>query len=124
LADLFLDTLPYNAHSTAADALWAGLPVLTCIGSTFAGRGGASLLNAIGLRGLITASLEEDEALGLELASAPGMLSSLREKLGRNKSTYPLFDTTLFTKHIESAYTTMWERNRAGLPADHIYVEA
>jgi predicted O-linked N-acetylglucosamine transferase (SPINDLY family) len=124
LADLFLDTLPYNAHSTAADALWAGLPVLTCIGSTFSGRVGASLLNAIGLPELITKSLEEYEALALELATRPGKLSSLTEKLRRNRSTHPLFDTTLFTKHMESAYTKMWERYRSGLPPDHIYVEA
>lgn len=124
LADLFLDTLPYNAHSTAADALWAGLPVLTCIGPTFSGRVGASLLSAIGLPELITGSLEEYESLALELATDPLRLSALMEKLQRHRLTYPLFDTASFTKRIEHAYTQVWERHRDGLPPDHIHVQS
>ena len=80
-ADLFLDTLPYNAHTTANDALWAGLPVLTCLGESFAGRVAASLLNAVGLPELITRSLEEYEALALRLAQDPVLLASLKAKL-------------------------------------------
>ena len=109
-ADLFLDTLPYNAHTTASDALWAGLPLVTCQGDTFAGRVAASLLNAIGLPELITASLEEYEALALKLARDPAM----KEKLRRNRDTYPLFDTARFARHIESAYETMWQAHQDG----------
>src|SRR4029077_1308498 len=98
LADLFLDTLPYNGHTTASDALWAGLPVLTCVGSTFAGRVGASLLTAVGVPELIASSLEEYEALALELAGNPTMLTDLKAKLARNREKYPLFDTPRFTR--------------------------
>jgi predicted O-linked N-acetylglucosamine transferase (SPINDLY family) len=122
LADLFLDTLPCNAHTTASDALWAGLPVLTCLGQTFAGRVAASLLNGVGLPELITRSLDEYEALALELATNPQKLLSLKQTLAANRSTRPLFDTALFTKHIESAYVSMWKRHRAGLAPEHIYV--
>jgi protein O-GlcNAc transferase len=108
-ADLFLDTLPYNAHTTASDALWAGLPVLTCMGTTFAGRVAASLLHAIGLPELVTHSLEEYEALAVKLASDPAMLRSIKQKLEQNRLTQPLFDTDRFRRHIEAAYTTMWE---------------
>lgn len=109
LADLFLDTLPYNAHTTASDALWAGLPVVTCRGDAFAGRVAASLLHAVGLPDLVTHSLEEYEILALKLASDPALLRSLRERLARNRSTCPLFDTGRFCRHLEAAYTTMWE---------------
>ena len=113
-ADLFLDTLPYNAHTTASDALWAGLPVLTCLGETFAGRVAASLLKAIGLPELITTSLEDYEALALKLAREPSLLASIKAKLARNRDRYPLFDTARFTRHIEAAYTTMWQRYQNG----------
>jgi len=113
-ADLFLDTLPYNAHTTASDALWAGLPLVTCQGDTFAGRVAASLLNAIGLPELITASLEEYEALALKLARDPALLGAMKEKLRRNRDTYPLFDTARFARHIESAYETMWQAHQDG----------
>jgi protein O-GlcNAc transferase len=113
-ADLFLDTLPYSAHTTASDALWAGLPVLTCAGETFSGRVAASLLHAIGLPELITTSLEEYEALAFRLASDPSCLQALKAKLVRNRDTYPLFDTARFTRHIEAAYVTMWERYQRG----------
>ena len=116
LADLFLDTLPYNAHTTASDALWAGLPVLTCTGTTFAGRVAGSLLNAAGLPELVTRSREDYEALALKLATTPAMLSAIRARLADNRLTCPLFDTNRFRRHIESAYTTMWERQQRGEP--------
>jgi predicted O-linked N-acetylglucosamine transferase (SPINDLY family) len=116
LADLALDTLPYNGHGTTSDALWAGLPVLTCLGTTFAGRVAASVLNAIGLPELITHSLEEYEALALELATNGKRLADIKSKLARNRGTYPLFDTDRFRRHIEAAYTTMWERHQRGEP--------
>ena len=116
-ADLFLDTLPYNAHTTANDALWAGLPVLTCLGESFAGRVGASLLGAIGLPELITRSLEEYEALALRLARDPSLLSSIKTKLECNCDTHPLFDTERSTRHIEAAYKMMWEKYQRGEPA-------
>ena len=114
LADLSLDTLPYNGHATSSDALWAGLPVLTCLGTSFAGRVGASLLNAIGLNELITHSLEEYEALAVELAMNPKRLAEIRSTLWKNRGTYPLFDIDRFRRHIEAAYTTMWERYQRG----------
>jgi predicted O-linked N-acetylglucosamine transferase (SPINDLY family) len=109
LADLCLDTLPYNAHTTASDALWAGLPVLTCLGETFAGRVAASLLKAIGLDELITHTLADYEALALRLARDPAHLAALKDTLKRNRDTYPLFDTQSATRHIEAAYLTMAE---------------
>jgi protein O-GlcNAc transferase len=108
--DLFLDSLPYNAHTTASDALWAGLPIVTCLGETFAGRVAASCLKAVGLPELITTSLEDYEALALKLAREPAFLAAIRAKLASNRESYPLFDTPRFTRHIEAAYTTMWER--------------
>jgi protein O-GlcNAc transferase len=122
LADLFLDTLPYNAHTTASDALWVGLPVLTCLGETFAGRVAASLLNAIGLPELITTTPEAYEHMAIDLATHPEQLAVIKHKLAENRLTTPLFDTTLFTKHIEAAYTAMHERHQAGLEPDHIVV--
>ena len=116
LADLFLDTLPYNAHTTASDALWVGLPVLTSIGATFPGRVAASLLKAIGLDELITRSLEEYEALALQLAHDPRYLASLKERLAHNRDTFPLFNTARTTRQIESAYMTMadiWRRGES-----------
>ena len=124
LADLFLDTLPCNAHTTASDALWAGLPVLTCVGEAFASRVAASLLNAIHLPELITTTTEEYEALAIELATNPGKLKQIRHKLEKNRLTTPLFDTRLFTRHIEAAYYEMYERYQAGFPPDHIHVQS
>jgi predicted O-linked N-acetylglucosamine transferase (SPINDLY family) len=109
LADLFLDTLPYNAHTTASDALWSGLPVLTCRGKAFAGRVAASLLNAVGLSELVIHSLEEYEALALRLATDCSLLRGFRHRLEHNRLRFPLFDSDRFCYHIESAYTTMWE---------------
>ena len=122
LADLFLDTLPYNAHATATDALWVGLPVLTCLGETFAGRVAASLLNAIRLPELITTTLEAYEHMAIDLATHPEKLAIIKRKLAENRLTTPLFDTKLFTKHIEAAYTAMYERHKAGLAPDHIII--
>ena len=121
-ADLFLDTLPYNAHTTASDALWAGLPVLTCIGETFVGRVAASLLKAIGLPELITTDMEAYERLAIDLATSPDKLADIKAKLAANRLTTPLFDTALFTRHIEAAFTAMVERHRAGQAPDHIVV--
>jgi protein O-GlcNAc transferase len=122
LADLFLDTLPYNAGATASDALWAELPVLTRIGDTLAGRMAASLLNAIGIPELITTTSQEYEALAIMLATHPDKLADIKQKLVRNRLISPLFDTKRFTQHIEAAYTAMYERHRAGLSPDHIFI--
>jgi len=120
IADLFLDTLPYNAHTTASDALWAGLPLLTLAGETFAARVAASLLNAIQLPELITSTQEEYEALAIELATNPEKLTAIRQKLEKNRLTTPLFDTERFTHHLEEAYGVMYERYQEGLPPGHI----
>jgi protein O-GlcNAc transferase len=109
VADLFLDTLPYNAHTTASDALWMGLPVLTCSGRAFAGRVAASLLEAVGLPELVTHSLNEYEAMALRLASDPSLLAAFRQRLQQEGSAHPLFDTRRFCRHMEAAYVTMWE---------------
>ena len=122
-ADLFLDTLPYNAHTTTSDALWAGLPVLTCMGKSFASRVAASLLNAIELPELITTTQEQYEALAIELATTPEKLRSIKQKLERNKLTTALFDTLRFTKYIEAAYKQMYERYQADLPPNNIYIQ-
>ena len=121
-ADLFVDTFPCNAHTTASDALWAGLPVLTLMGESFASRVAASLLKAIGLPELIATSQEQYEALAVELATNSERLGRIRRKLERNRLTTPLFDTGMFTNHIEAAYAQMYERYQADLPPDHIYV--
>ncbi|MBU3578377.1 hypothetical protein ICN24_10285, partial [Polynucleobacter sp. UK-Kesae-W10] len=110
VCDLFLDTLPYNAGTTASDALWAGLPVLTLMGQSFASRVAASLLNAIGLPELITTTPEQYEARAIELALQPETLIAIKAKLAANRLSTPLFDTPLFTKHLESAYQQMYER--------------
>ena len=122
LADLHLDTLPYNARTTASDALWAGVPVLTRIGETFAGRVAASLLKAVGLPELITTTMSAYEQMAIDLATHPEKLAALKNKLAQNRLTTPLFDTALFTKHIEAAYTVMHERYQAGMPPDHIVI--
>jgi predicted O-linked N-acetylglucosamine transferase (SPINDLY family) len=124
LADLFLDTLPYNAHTTANDALWAGLPVLTCPGSTFAGRVAGSLLQAIGLPDLIAPTLEEYERLALRLAREPALLAGIRQKLARNNALEPLFDIAAYTRAIEAAYRQMWERWCRGIAPEPFAVEA
>jgi predicted O-linked N-acetylglucosamine transferase (SPINDLY family) len=122
-ADLFIDTLPYNAHTTTSDALRMGLPVLTCIGSSFASRVAASLLNAVNLPELITNSQEQYESLAVELATNPEKLKVIKDKLVDNLPAAPLYDTPLFTRHLESAYLAMYDRYQNGLDPDHIYVE-
>ena len=122
LADLFLDTLPCNAHTTASDALWAGLPVLTCAGNTFAGRVAASLLCALDLPELVTDSLQNYERLAIELAREASRLATIREKLLRQRVVSTLFDGVNFARKLESAFVYMHERARAGLPPEHFRV--
>jgi predicted O-linked N-acetylglucosamine transferase (SPINDLY family) len=122
-ADLFLDTLPFNAHTTSSDALRVGLPVLTCIGESFTSRVAASLLNAVNLPELITSSQQEYEILAIELAKKPKKLKAIKKKLAENLHNAPLYDTPLFARHIESAYKTMYERHQEGLKPENIYVE-
>lgn len=124
LADLFLDTLPYNAHTTASDALWSGLPVVTCLGESFASRVAASLLNSIGLPELITHTSEAFESLAVELALNPARLEVIRSRLANNRLTTPLFDSQLFARHVEDAYLQMVQRQHAGMPPDHLTVDA
>ena len=124
LADLFLDTLYYNAHTTASDALWAGLPVVTCQGETFAARVSASLLGAVGLAELITANREDYETLAYRLATEPGMLSKLKYRLASTRLETPLFDAGLFAQHLEVAYDQMWQRYRRNEAPEHIFVDA
>jgi predicted O-linked N-acetylglucosamine transferase (SPINDLY family) len=113
-ADLFLDTLPCNAHTTASDALWAALPVLTCSGDTFAGRVAASLLTAVGIGELIAPSLEEYERSALALARDPQRLIALRQKLADNRDASALFDPVKLTGNIEAAYARMWQTRLSG----------
>ncbi len=115
LADLFLDTLPYNAHATACDALWAGLPVLTCLGRSFAGRVGASLLTTLGLPELVTHDVAEYERTARELAQDPQRLAGIRARLDVLRARGPLFDTLRYCRELESAYAAMCARARAGL---------
>ena len=122
-ADLFLDTLPYNAGTTASDALWAGLPVLTCMGEAFAGRVGASVLRAVGLPELIASTPEQYEQLAVELASDPRRMTAIRAKLASGLRTAPLFDTAASARHLEAAYARMYDRYHAGLPPQHIHVD-
>jgi predicted O-linked N-acetylglucosamine transferase (SPINDLY family) len=114
LADLFLDTLPYNAHVTASDALWAGLPVLTCMGRSFSSRVAGSLLHAVGLPELVTETLEEYEALALRLAGNAQLLGALRARLAQQRLTAPLFDAIRYCRQLESAYELMWARFQRG----------
>ena len=123
LADLFLDTTPCNAHTTASDALWVGLPVLTLIGESFGARVAASLLNAVGLPELVVDTQEEYEALAIQLARNPDELNQLKMRLKENVLNAPLFDTPLFTKHLEMAFLKAYERAQKGLLPEHIYVE-
>ena len=124
LADLFLDTLPYNAHTTASDALWAGLPLVTCRGSTFPGRVAASLLNAVGMGELVTENLADFEALAVALAQDRMRLDALRDKLAQNRGSAPLFDTDLYRRDIETAYKNMWEQAKRGARPQGFAVEA
>ena len=122
VADLFLDTLPYNAHATAIDALWAGLPLLTLIGEAFAGRVGASLLRSIGLPELIASTPEEYEDLAVQLASDAPRLAEMKRKLAHNRLTAPLFDAGAMVRQLEAGYADIMDRYRAGLAPEHIHV--
>jgi predicted O-linked N-acetylglucosamine transferase (SPINDLY family) len=122
VADLFLDTLPYNAGTTASDALWAGLPVLTCAGETFAGRMAASLLTSAGIPELIASTQEQYEALAVELARDRNRLAEIKERVTAGKLRAPLFDIRQFTRNLESAYREIHERYRAGLPPGDVEV--
>jgi predicted O-linked N-acetylglucosamine transferase (SPINDLY family) len=123
LADLFLDALPCNAHTTASDALRVGLPVITQMGESFASRVSASLLNAVGLPELVTKTTKEYEFLAIELATNPKHLMEIKDKLVTNLSTCMLYKTKLFTQHIEFAYQEMYKRYQDELAPDHIYVK-
>jgi protein O-GlcNAc transferase len=116
LAELFLDTLPHNAGTTASDALWVGVPIVTCSGTAFAARLAGGLLNAIGLPELITYSPADYEELAFDLATDPLRLASVRQKLARNRDTFPLFDTDRFRRNIEAAYIGIWQRSQRGEP--------
>ena len=121
IADLFLDTSPYNAGTTASDALWAGLPVITFLGETFSARMGGSLLNAIGLPELVCHSQNEYEDLAIDLGKNREKLEEMKERLAKNRLTMPLFDTTFFTRNLEAAYEKAYERYQNDLPPNHIY---
>ena len=123
-ADLFLDTYPYCGHTTASDALWAGVPLVTLAGETFASRVAASLLRATGLEELVTHSLPAYRALILELVADRGRLAALRERLAANRPVAPLFDSVRYTANLERAYREMWERRLAALPPEHIDLSA
>jgi protein O-GlcNAc transferase len=123
LADLCLDTLPYNAHTTASDALWAGLPVLTCAGTAFAGRVAASLLSAVDLPELIAASLDDYERRAIQLAREPARLAEIKAKLAQNLKTAALFDSERYRRYIEAAFETMVRRHRAGERPESFSVE-
>jgi protein O-GlcNAc transferase len=124
VADLFLDTLPFNAGATASAALWSGLPILTVMGESFTARYAASLLNAMDLPELITATQEEYEARAIKLANEPARLAEIKKKLHNNLKTSPLFNGELFARHIEVAYAEMHKRYLSGAKPDHIYVAA
>jgi protein O-GlcNAc transferase len=110
LADICLDTLSYNAHTTGTDALWAGVPIITCWGTAFAGRVGASSVTTVGLPQLVTQSMTEYQALAIKLANEPACLNLLKEKLASNRiEGLPLFDTKQFCRHLEAAYLRMWK---------------
>jgi predicted O-linked N-acetylglucosamine transferase (SPINDLY family) len=122
LAGLSLDNLPYNAHTTAADVLWAGVPIITCLGTTWPGRVAASLLSAIGLDDLICETIPEYEALAVKLARGPEQLQTITDRLGQNRLTTPLFHTARFARHMEAAYAEMAARHRRGEPPAHFAV--
>jgi predicted O-linked N-acetylglucosamine transferase (SPINDLY family) len=123
VADLFLDTHPYNAHATAIDALWAGLPLLTYVGQSFAGRVGASLLNTLGIPELIVQTPEEYEEMAVQLAGDATRLAALRQKLAERHSQQPLFDGRYFARHLEAAYIAIYARHQTGAVPDHLRID-
>jgi predicted O-linked N-acetylglucosamine transferase (SPINDLY family) len=122
LVDLFLDTFPCGAHTTASDALWCGVPVVTRMGESFVARVAASILRAVDLPDMVTTSQEDYEARAVELALAPGRLAAIRSRLADNKPRAPLFDTRLCTRHLEMGYRQIYERYHSDLGVDHIQV--
>jgi predicted O-linked N-acetylglucosamine transferase (SPINDLY family) len=118
LADIFLDTYPYNAHTTAADALMSGLPVVTCMGAGFHARVAGSLVHTAGLPELVTHSLEDYEALALALAAQPERVGRLKAKLRENRAGSPLFDTRRYCRNLESLYIAMWRKHQLGSSPD------
>jgi protein O-GlcNAc transferase len=124
LADLCLDTFPFNGGTTASDALWAGVPVVTCAGQSFAARMAGSLLHALGVPSLVTHSLREYEQLALQLAEEPDRLAEVRAALAQRRQSSPLFDTDRFRRHLEAAYVAMAERQRIGLPPSTLTIPA
>ncbi|MDX1377177.1 MAG: hypothetical protein R3357_16545, partial [Burkholderiales bacterium] len=124
VADLFLDTLPFNGGATASDALWAGLPLLSCAGEAFAARMSGSLLHALGLPELVTRSLDDYEALAVSLAAERTRMQELKDRLARNRLRAPLFDTARFTRTLEAAYEAMWAIRQSGEPPRHIALRA
>ena len=123
ICDLFLDTFPYNGGTTCSDAIWAGLPVVTLKGKSFASRYASSILNSAGQSMLIANSLSEYKNLAVNLAQNPSKLNMIKSELENNRLTMPLFDSHLFTKNIEKAYIKMYERNQQNLPPDHITID-
>ena len=123
VADLFLDTLPYTAHTTSSDALWSGLPIIVHIGKSFQSRVSASLLTAIELPELITHSEKEYEDLAISLAKTPDQFVKIKKKLEKNRLKTPLFNTKLFTKNIETAYIKMNEKFKSNLKPSNIEIK-
>jgi predicted O-linked N-acetylglucosamine transferase (SPINDLY family) len=121
-ADLFLDTFPYNAHTTASDSLWAGLPVLTCKGNSFASRVASSLLSAVSLQELIVSNIYDYESLAISLANNPVKLNEIRQKLLDSIKTSKLFDSKVFANNIELLYKEMYKRHQNELPVDNICI--
>lgn len=123
VADLFLDTFPYNAGTTASDSLWAGVPVLTRQGETFSSRVASSLLKAIGLPQLIVKTVDEYEALACSLGQAPDQLNDIKERLSGNRLHAPLFDTKSFASNLERLFTAAYEQSKSGKVFENIYID-
>ena len=123
MKDLFIDTIPFNAITTANDALWAGLPVLTRAGESFSSRVGASMLNAVELNELITLTEKDYETLAIELATNPKRLKQIKKKLEKNKLIKPLFNIKLYTQHIESAYKKIYKRYNSNILNENIEIK-
>jgi predicted O-linked N-acetylglucosamine transferase (SPINDLY family) len=123
LADLCLDTRAVNGAATTSDALWAGVPVVTVKGRHFASRMSASILTAVGLEEMIADDLQQYEKLAVALATDGNRLKAMRDKLERNKRTYPLFDTRRFVRNLENAYEQMWGIYKSGESPRHIKVK-
>jgi predicted O-linked N-acetylglucosamine transferase (SPINDLY family) len=123
LADLFLDTFPYNAHTSAIDTLWAGVPIVTRMGRSFASRLAGSLLKSVGLDDLVTDNSKDYEELAVSLALNPAKLKHYRNLLEKNRSTHRLFNTKLYTKNFEKAIEQMYHKYLSGTPPDHIIIE-